>query len=341
MVETAPPDVDAPPRFGSAVALVLTLGVVSIALVFGVILGVRPAPKDWTTGAEAIRAAGFDPADLRVAEETLVYVTEAHTLPTLTDPELLSSSDAEALKIGRGSFLLPSDLVIGVEVDGHACAYPINLLAWHEAVDHTLGDTPLLVTYSPLTGTPAVYDRRLGDTTLRFGVSGLLYNSNTLLNDRAETASLWSQFTGTAISGPLAGASLTRVPSSFVHWSQWLERHPETVVVPPDLARGKLYKREPYSAYLGDDRLRFPVDPQPTGDLRPKARVIAVGDTVFPLSTILEHASDGLWETELDGQPLQFVVHHPTHPGGHLSVDLFPLPKAPVRHAYWFAWCAQ
>lgn len=77
-------------------------------------------------------------------------------------------------------------------------------------MNDVLGDEPVVVTYDPLAGVPRAFRRRVGDRVLEFGVSGLVYNHNFLLYDR-ETGSLWVQFTGEAIAGPLAGRTLDRL----------------------------------------------------------------------------------------------------------------------------------
>ena len=44
-------------------------------------------------------------------------------------------------------FLNPDDQVIGLLVSGQPRAYPIKILNWHEVVNDTVGDTPLVVTF--------------------------------------------------------------------------------------------------------------------------------------------------------------------------------------------------
>lgn len=44
-------------------------------------------------------------------------------------------------------FLSPDDLVIAVEVEGEAKAYPIKILNWHEVVNDIVGRIPVVVTF--------------------------------------------------------------------------------------------------------------------------------------------------------------------------------------------------
>ena len=54
--------------------------------------------------------------------------------PTLDPPALIGPSEA--------SYLLPDELVIGIELDGDARAYPLRILDWHETVNDEVGGTP-------------------------------------------------------------------------------------------------------------------------------------------------------------------------------------------------------
>ncbi len=63
-----------------------------------------------------------------------------------------------------------------------------------------MGDLDFLVTYCPLCGTGAVFNRKVNDTVLTFGNSSLLYLDNVLLYD-FETESLWSQLLAKSITG--------------------------------------------------------------------------------------------------------------------------------------------
>ena len=51
---------------------------------------------------------------------------------------------------------------------------------------------------------------------------------NALVMYDRETDSLWSQFLGSAVQGPLAGTKLTLVPAQLVSWTGWREQHPDT-----------------------------------------------------------------------------------------------------------------
>ncbi len=45
------------------------------------------------------------------------------------------------------SFVAGSDMVLAVQVNGEAVAYPVRQMAYHHVVEDTVGGTPLVATY--------------------------------------------------------------------------------------------------------------------------------------------------------------------------------------------------
>jgi hypothetical protein len=58
----------------------------------------------------------------------------------LARAEYVSVIDARA-------FLVDAEIVMGIDVNGSALAYPIRQLAYHHLVNEEIGGTPLVVTY--------------------------------------------------------------------------------------------------------------------------------------------------------------------------------------------------
>ena len=250
----------------------------------------------------------------------------ADALPPLHDPKAISPAVLSGLETaGRGKYLVPKDKVVGVVVGGVARAYPLRVLVWHEVVNDTVSDVPIVVTYSPLSEGIAVFDRRVAGEMLEFGVSGLLYQSNLLMYDRASARaaeSLWSQLQARAIAGPAAASSLTltAMPFALARWEDWEAAWPDTTVLAPVPGDGGKYGQDVYGSYFNSDALRFPVDPlPPEGPIGRKTRVFVSGApgawTVTPLSV-----SDDEGRFEVVG------------PSGTTPVAGF--------YAFWFAWYA-
>ena len=82
-----------------------------------------------------------------------------------------------------------------------------------------------------------------------FMVSGLLYQRNLLLYDR-ETESLWSQLVSQAVTGPLAGKSLTVLPAENTTWGAWRMFHPGTQALSSATGYNRDYGLDPYASYL-------------------------------------------------------------------------------------------
>jgi hypothetical protein len=254
-----------------------------------------PARKKPRGDGRHAESYGFDLSRPLIPKSKIVsagMVTDA--LPPLIEPKSLTLNELSGLEwIGRGSYLVPSDKVIGLGEDGLWRAYPLRVLVWHEVVNDTVGGVPVVVTYNPLSEGIAVFDRRVEGRTLTFGLSGLLYQSNLLMYDRGDTPaqeSLWSQLQARAIAGPAADAksTLMLVPFALARWDDWQAAHPETTVLAPVPGDGAKYGEDVYRSYFNSAELRFPVDPMPpTGTLPAKARVFVSGEpgawTVTPL----------------------------------------------------------
>jgi len=170
--------------------------------------------------------------------------------------------------------LKPEDRVLGVSLNGQAKAYPIAILNWHEIVNDRFGATPVAVTYCPLCGTGMAFVAEVSGQPLEFGVSGLLYNSDVLLYDR-QSESLWSQIDRRAISGAHEGERLDALALEHTTWGDWLQRHPDTLVLSRDTGHGRDYDHNPYASYEQEEGLYFPVRFRAKG-YHPKERVLGL-----------------------------------------------------------------
>lgn len=60
-------------------------------------------------------------------------------IPALLSPDFVS--------VEQAGYLDDDDQIIGVVIKGQARAYPIKILNWHEAVNDTVANQPLVVTF--------------------------------------------------------------------------------------------------------------------------------------------------------------------------------------------------
>lgn len=156
------------------------------------------------------------------------------------------------------SFMQDTNRVIGVEFAGETRAYPAKILNYHEVVNDRINGESLLISYCPLCGTGMVFHAETENQALNFGASGLLYNRDVLLYDK-QTESLWSQSLGQAVSGPMKGARLERIAVSHTSWSDWKNRHPDTVVLLNHTGYKRSYDIDPYAGYDRTSRAFSPV----------------------------------------------------------------------------------
>ncbi|MEN8165704.1 MAG: DUF3179 domain-containing (seleno)protein [Acidobacteriota bacterium] len=330
---------------------VVGAAVIPIAVILALV--VRPGAISNLGDGQDPSTYGFDLGCLQVSD-IVAGGMGRDGLHAVDNPETVPGSQVETInEEHRGKLLVGADRVIGVVINAEARAYPLRLLRWHEVINDTLGGEEIAVTYSGLSDTSAVWRRPVvGSETLSFGVSGLLFNCNTLIYDRGRTEqepSLWTQLSGRAVAGPLAcsEARLQGLPFDLALWSDWFERHPDTDVMIPLPEFTRLYKRDPYHSYFGSEVLHFPVDPMPPADgPDAKERVVIVEAgaerKVFAISALAAKVGEprGTVDTIIGDVPLR--IHFTTEPPAARVEILGDSDQAPLmRVAFWFAWHAQ
>ena len=194
-----------------------------------------------------------DAMEIRLEEITWGGVA-VDGIPSLDDPARIPAAEADWL---RGE-----DLVFGVEVDGDARAYPLRIMGWHEMFNETVGGVPLALAYCTLCGAGILFERRVAGRAepFVFGSSGFLYRSNKLMFDR-QTDSLWNQFTGRPVVGPLVGSGieLRQRPVVITEWRRWRDANPDTTVLSLDTGHRRDYgPGVVYRDYFASPDLMFP-----------------------------------------------------------------------------------
>jgi hypothetical protein len=298
-----------------------------------------------------VSSYGFDLSNCLVDQNYIVASGIFKDGREITDfPEFMPTADMDAVNEEiRGKYQVSGDRVIGVDINGDVRAYPIRIMQWHEVINDQVGGVPIAVTYSPLSGSVVVFDRRVGGETLEFGVSGLLYNSTLLLYDRRENdadESLWSQLQFRAISGKAAeqGTALKTLPCVLSRWADWKERYPGSKVIKPNLTKIRQYQIDPFGPYQSMDDLNHDVSPEPPLDVyqnKTNLIIFRVGQSLYtvPLPLIKEKAGDGhIWNTDIAGQSIQ-INYSPQPETAFVMNDLSTFPDDfSVVYAYHFAW---
>lgn len=169
-----------------------------------------------------------------------VVLNDRGELSSATNPyEGYDSSDSPFLFRGRlDPRLPPFERVAGVSFGGESMAWSFGFLAERRSVSAVVGGQEVLVlwakgTSSPLDdedvrrgreiGSAAVYDPHVGDRSLTL-------IPTTLGFEDPETGTTWS-LSGRALTGPLAGEQLRRLPSQDAFWFAWAAFQPDTTLV--------------------------------------------------------------------------------------------------------------
>jgi hypothetical protein len=94
-----------------------------------------------TSQAETAPEASMEPsATFPPADYEIVTLLPFDAIPSIDEPRFYDATEADQEYEDH-------ELVIGVEVDGEARAYPIDLLSRHEIVNDTIGGHPIAVTW--------------------------------------------------------------------------------------------------------------------------------------------------------------------------------------------------
>jgi hypothetical protein len=176
-------------------------------------------------------------------------------------------------------YIKTSEPVITLEINGDVRAYPLRIMIWHEIVNDIVGGVPVAITYSPLSNSSIVFERK-GE----FGSTGQTYKSNTVMYDK-ETMSWWQQYTGAAISGAKLGTILKKLPSRVESLELFKKRFPEGKVMVPPVKATKSYGASPYAGY--DTFFPFFYKGKYSGKLPAMTYVVVVADEAWPLPHLM------------------------------------------------------
>ncbi|MEJ1413071.1 MAG: DUF3179 domain-containing protein [Candidatus Sedimenticola sp. (ex Thyasira tokunagai)] len=275
--------------------------------------------------------------DFQIEDEgTLIPISEIYSggpakdgIPSIDTPRFYGADEV--------SGLTDDARVLGLVSNGIAKAYPIAIMNWHEIVNDRFGDQQVAITFCPLCGSGIAYLATHSGQGLSFGVSGLLYNNDVLLYDR-QTESLWSQILSQAVTGPMSGTKLKMLPLTHTNWSDWKQRHPETLVLSRQTGFDRDYDSDPYSGYEDEVGVYFPVKHR-SGRYHPKERVLGLEINghykAYPFTEL--GRTEGDIEDEFAGKRF-FIKYDDQHRSGRVfSSDGVEIPTIT---SFWFAWYA-
>lgn len=269
---------------------------------------------------------GFDESTNRtVALDDLKQGCRARDcIPSIDAPEFVAAVDAD--------HVADDAIVIAISYGGEHRAYPARILDHHEIVNDTIADTPIAITWCPLCGSAVGIRREIGGEVTEFGVSGVLYNSDLVLYDRA-SETLWDQIEAKGIVGPRTGEELELVPVTMTLWSRWRQAHPDTLVLSTNTGFEEDYSVDHYAKYRGSSNLMFGVG-EVDDRIHPKSVVFGFdidGATIAYAEALLQ--DNNLYSHEFAGAQHDVTLHA----DGTVTLQRGRSSYAPIR-LYWFAW---
>jgi hypothetical protein len=123
-------------------------------------------------------------------------------------------------------------IVIAIAHNGEARAYPIQLIAYHHQVLDTITGKPIMVTYCSVCRTGRIFEPTVAGKAETFRLVGMDH-FNAMFEDKT-TRSWWRQANGEAIMGKLTGQTLPELTSEQTTLRQWLELHPNSLIMQED-----------------------------------------------------------------------------------------------------------
>lgn len=172
-----------------------------------------------------VRAVALPPAPVPEAATGFLPEAVMGSFPPVTTVPVLAGPDT-------AGEIRPAETVLGIELEGRARAYPINMLSdpAREILNDELAGRSLAVTWCDRCQSAVVFDRRVEGRDLTLFVTGELWKDNRVMQD-VETGTRWLQLDGRAVEGPLADKSLAVLPSVVTDWESWRAQHPASEVL--------------------------------------------------------------------------------------------------------------
>jgi hypothetical protein len=193
-------------------------------IVFGfmVVLGFL---KIWKTPGKIVRILTLLP---------LLAVTYLFNFVMVADKMFLQA-ETLIFKSAAENDLVPLDqIIIGIEFNGEAKAYPLEFLAYHHQVRDIIGGKEVMVTYCSVCRTGRVYEPVVDGKSEKFRLVGMDH-FNAMFEDET-TGSWWRQVNGEAITGDAKGKILPEYYSVQMSLDQWLALYPQSLIMQPDPA---------------------------------------------------------------------------------------------------------
>ena len=230
-------------------------------------------------------------------ENTTLWIDELPVLG-LNDTKMVLKPAADV----SYTELSDADRVVGITLGEASRAYPVKMMNYHEVINDTINDVPVVIAWSALAEAAGAMDRRLPDREepLRFGSAGLMYQGAIVLYD-LDTMSLWHPVNRICIAGELAEIKAAPIQTFITTWKEWKRLHPATTALvaidpplPADYEKNVAYPRD---GYLTDSAVYFPVYFYSIENSPMKPKVFVIGVTGSDGKSAKAYRVDYLKET--------------------------------------------
>jgi hypothetical protein len=187
---------------------------------------------------------GFGPALKGKWRAVLLMIFVSGSITWLINTRITASSLFKVMKTKsfanwQNNMVDSNRLVIGVDFNGEARAYPMNVIAYHHRVYDTVGNKTIMVTYCSVCRSGRVFEPIVNGKIENFRLVGMDH-FNAMFEDNT-THSWWRQENGIAVAGPLKGKMLPELPSIQMSLAEWIKLYPNGKILQPDTHFRKAY----------------------------------------------------------------------------------------------------
>lgn len=205
----------------------------------------------WGIGIILLVVAVFGWQDERRKPPTALTLDQETLRKTVYDIPSIDEPTTESV-FAADQYINDDSFGLAVTIGSTTRFYPYQILNWHEVANDTIASTPILVTYSPLTDTGRVFERRIGTETPLFHASDDVVNNNLVLED--DQGRRWQQLTAQGE----GGGTLASIPAVRMTWRTFKRQYPRSRVLGrPSTER--FYTEDPYRSYHASNDMLFPV----------------------------------------------------------------------------------
>ncbi len=234
------------------------------------------------------------------SRQELEAINEAYVYPDFAPAAIPPLNVQNYLTINEGALALEDNDIVFIVPTGpiaplrerEVIIIPRKYMIWHEVMNIIDRNRAVAVTFSPVSGTLAVYNTKKDGKYLQLQNNAMYYNANTVLLD-INTNSLWSQLYGLSTMGTYQGEGLEILPCYWTTWEKardfYHEKDNAKVLATPRTS--KRYGSDPYGnindpdSFYHNNALIYPINKL---DLRLGLKALVIGLELDNLFTAID-----------------------------------------------------